>query len=1133
MKSRETLTALVTAKLHAMHVTEDIAWVQKGEVYQAIIDGRNITLYPSDKARYDNLRAAVKAEGIKQVTEKAAYTWFNRIVAIRYMELREMLPQGKHNEWLGIRVLSDGNNEPDPEILKISNLRRADLDLSLNADDIIKLPRDDQKFREVLFAIVKKLGAVMPDVFNGDTSSINFLLPDNLLGSGGFVNEILKLPVECFDRVEVIGWLYQYYNQAEKDIAMKKKSAVEKDEIPYVTQIFTPDWIVKYMVENSLGRYWLEHGGDPSLAYNWKYLIKNGASTIKPTDKTANIEDVTFIDPCMGSGHILVYAFEVFYQIYRSLGYTPEQIPEKILTHNLYGLDIDDRAKQLSILSAMLVAREHDKDIFNRDIQFHITSVTESNGLSGLPRILTGVESDMAQYLVDTFRDAKEYGSILRVKSDDYSKLLGYVEDLSPIERSMYADRVRQLVHQADILSRKYTIAVTNPPYMGKYDTQLKAYINANYPESKSDMYSVFMEVLSDHIVQEGYMSMVTPDSWMFLSSQAALRARLLGEVSTTSMLHLGNGAFRDVVVSTTVFTFIKGFTDRMGDFIRAVNGGEKLKHIIALDAIADEHHELRFCVSNADIAIFPENTFAYWASASVRKLFTGSKLKSIATVVPGMSLGDKGRYMRKWFEVDFVDMSTTGADQADDKKWIPYSKGGEFRRWYGNHEYVVDWSNRQNFHRNRHTYSRFYFTEGLTWSALTSGIFSARYLPESHLWDTAGPPMFFDNELHMYYVLGFSNTKIANIILDLINPTLNTVMADMNALPIVPVGSEVANDIANIVKDCILLSTAEWNSYEASWDFKMHPLLPTRGETKLIDTFKIWERTAADRWNQLKQNEERLNEIFIEVYGMQGELTPEVEDKYVSVRKADQSREARSLLSYFVGVIFGRYSLDRPGLNFAGGEWNASAQGKLVDEDNIVPIMDGEYYTDDIVKKLRDFLVAVYGEATLHANMDWLANALGRKSHENAEDTLRRYFVDDFFADHFKVYGKRPIYWQLSSGKQNGFKALFYLHRYQPNLVATVRTQYLLNTQNIYAKRLAELEAKTTLNNDELRLKNDLVAKLAEIKSYDALIGVAASESIELDLDDGVKTNYPKLSHAAAGVKPGSEILEMKGVKL
>lgn len=1151
MKSRETLTALVTAKLHAMHATEDIAWVQKGEVYQAVIDGRNITLYPSDKVRYDNLRAAVKAEGIKQVTEKAAYTWFNRIVAIRYMELREMLPQGKHNEWLGIRVLSDGNNEPDPEILKISNLRRADLDLPLNADDIIKLPRDDQKFREVLFAVVKKLGAVMPDVFNGDTTSINFLLPDNLLGSGGFVNEILKLPVECFDRVEVIGWLYQYYNQAEKDIAMKKKSAVEKDEIPYVTQIFTPDWIVKYMVENSLGRYWLEHGGDPKLVDNWKYLIRSDQQTVA-TKTTPNIEDVTFIDPCMGSGHILVYAFEVFYQIYRSLGYAPEQIPEKILSHNIYGLDIDDRAKQLSILSAMLVAREYDKDIWSKQVQLNITSVVESNGLGSLPSLLKGASKDTAEYLLDTFRDAKEYGSILRVKSQNYTDLQSQLEELSPIEKPLYYAKTKQLIHQADILSKKYTIAVTNPPYLanGKFDKKLKVYANNMYPESKSDLYSIFMELCLNFIQDDGYVSMINMQSWMFLTGQEKLRGFLQANSSILNMVHLGPGAFPEMsgdVLQTTMFTLRKGETNLTGDYIRAIESRDSYeKERLTLAAIADPHHPLRYRASNADFEVFPGKIIAYWASEAVRHaLQVGIPISDQFSPAQGLITGNNDLFLRLWHEVPsntfYKDASDAPTAAASGMKWFPHNKGGDYRKWAGNDDCVVNWARDgydiKHYIKNGKLASRpqntqFYFKPTVTWSKVSSGAINFRYKPAGNVFNNAGGSIFADDLDDLTFLHGALNSNAILKISSFLSPTLNFEVGQIATYPIIQ-SPQYRDEVIRLVEANRALSKADWDAFETSWDYERHPLLPTSGETKLSDTYAVWESTASDRWSQLKANEERLNEIFIEIYGMQGELTPEVEDKYVSVRKADQSREARSLLSYFVGVIFGRYSLDKPGLNFAGGEWSASAQGDLVDADNIVPIMDGEYYTDDIVKQLRDFLTAVYGEASLHANMDWLADALGRKSHENAEDTLRRYFVDDFFADHFKVYGKRPIYWLLSSGRANGFKALFYLHRYQPNLVATVRTQYLLNTQNIYTKRLAELEAKTTLNNDELRLKNDLVAKLAEIKSYDALIGVAASEAVELDLDDGVKVNYPKLSHAAANVQPGSEILEMKGIKL
>lgn len=1150
MKSRETLTALVRAKLTAMHIDEDVAWTQSGEVYKAIIDSQNIVLTADEKQldsqnivlsagekqRYDDLKSAVRSEGVKAIVEKAAYTWFNRIVAIRYMELNEMLPQGSRNEWLGIRVLSDADNHPDPEILKASNLRRTDLSLPLDTDAVLKLSRDDEKFREVLFAITKKLGTVMPDVFNGETASINFLLPDNLLGAGGFVNEILKLPAECFDRVEVIGWLYQYYNQAEKDIAIKKKSAVEKDEIPFVTQIFTPDWIVKYMVENSLGRYWLEHGGDPSLADNWKYLIKNGASSAAPTGKMANIEEVTFIDPCAGSGHILVYAFEVFYQIYRSLGYTPEQIPEKILTHNLYGLDIDDRAKQLSILSAMLVAREHDKDLWNKHVDLNITSVSESNGLYDLPGLLTGVESDMAEYLIDTFRDAKEYGSILRVKADDYSKLQSYVDNLSPLEQQLYSHKVRQLVQQANILSKKYTIAVTNPPYLAnkRFSKGLKAYTNTSYPDSKSDLYSIFMEVCLDITEPKGYISMINMQSWMFLVGQMDLRKKIYRNSSIVSMIHLGPGAFEGMsgdVLMTTAFAISKeaGLDGVVINVVKEKTSPEKQRTAIELiSSLGDNVYPIK----SSDFLMLPSAEMGYQIPLSVFESFrVGVPLGDIIPPRSGLETGNNEKYVRLLHEVDRTRIASDRSLVSQRvNKWFLYNKGGKYRKWYGRLGEVVTWGDSSNFH-SRLSGSAFYFKPKISWTLVSSKGITFRYEPAGILFDRASPSLVGSEE-DMAYTQGVLNSKVIDFIAAILTPTINYTVAQVRTFPIIQ-STQYRDEVMLLVKANRDLSKIDWDSFETSWDFERHPLLPTDGETKLADTYNAWEREASDRWNKLKANEERLNEIFIEVYGMQDELTPEIEDKYVSVRKADLAREARSLLSYFVGVIFGRYSLDKPGINYAGGEWSASAQGSLVDTDNIVPIMDGEYYTDDIVKKLRDFLVTVYGESTLHANMDWLADALGRKSHEHAEDTLRRYFTDDFFADHFKVYGKRPIYWQLSSGKSNGFKALFYLHRYQPNLIATVRTQYLLNTQNIYTKRLAELDAKATLNNDELKQKVDLTPKLAEIKTYDALVAVAASKSVSLDLDDGVKTNYPKLSQAATDAKPGSEILEMKGVKL
>jgi hypothetical protein len=570
------------------------------------------------------------------------------------------------------------------------------------------------------------------------------------------------------------------------------------------------------------------------------------------------------------------------------------------------------------------------------------------------------------------------------------------------------------------------------------------------------------------------------------------------------------------------------------------VLGTEKSKQTAALEAIADEKHELLYRASSADFEVFPGKIIAYWASDPVKRAFvTGTPLS--ATCVPrmGITTGDNGQFVRYWYEVSrlksYYDAPDSASVVSSGKKWFPFNKGGEFRKWYGNNDFVINWKDNAKDLRSYKGFifrnPKFHLQPSITWSKISSGLIAFRYKPSGHVFDVAGVSVFADEE-ELKYLQGVLNSSVIMKFSSYLSPTLNFELGQVASYPVIQ-SVQYRSEVIRIVEENRELSKSDLDSFETSWDFERHPLLPVSNETKIGDTFNAWVKASELRWHKLKTNEERLNEIFIEIYGMHNESVKTVQDKYVTVRKADAAREAKSLLSYFVGVMFGRYSLDKPGLNFAGGEWDAASQSPLVDADNIVPIMDGEFYTDDIVKKLRDFLVTVYGESSLHANMDWLANALGRRATENSEDAIRRYFVNDFFTDHFREYGKRPIYWLLSSGKNNGFKALFYLHRYQPNLIATVRTQYLLNTQNVYTKRLAELDAKTVLNNDELRLKNDLVAKLSEIKTYDALIAIAASKTIKLDLDDGVKVNYPKLSQCAADVKPGSEILEMKGVKL
>ena len=590
MKSRESLTRMMRAKLENLHIEENLTFKQHGAIWeneQHLLSAMTDAEYK----RYEKLRSVVKRDGLKSVIEKAAYTWFNRIVAIRYMEVNDFLPLGKNFESLGINVLCDKSGDyRNPEIMTTSKLRSTDL--KVDYDRMASL-NDQDKYKEILLAIVKKLGEAIPDVFDGDTENIDALVPDGLLMPNGLIDNILKLGKEQFERTEIIGWLYQYYNQAEKDRVMDKKNKkpIEKDDIPYATQIFTPDWVVKYLVENSLGRYWLDRHPNEELERNWKYLVKRKkASEVIHDEK--KIEDITFIDPCSGSGHILIYAFEVFYQIYLSEGYPKSEIPQLILNKNLYGLDIDDRANQLSILACMLVARKYDEKLFTKKISQHILSIRESSKIDLSVFSPKGEANDILNYLTDTFSDAKEYGSILKVRSMNYDILRNAIKDDQIASNFGVSNSLEPIIAQAEVLSRKYTIAVTNPPYMSKYGAKLKRYINDYYPDEKSDLAIVFMSQCLDLTEELGIASLVNIESWMFLKTTYEFRTKILEKYSISDMLHLGNGAFADVVVATTAYVINKT-PNQLGDFIRVVSGNLKEKESAAMKAIKDPDSQI------------------------------------------------------------------------------------------------------------------------------------------------------------------------------------------------------------------------------------------------------------------------------------------------------------------------------------------------------------------------------------------------------------------------------------------------------------------------------------------------------------------------------------------------------------
>ena len=1228
IESRQDLMEKIKNKINVFYVDEEFKNEQKGELYILSNEKHSLSLTHEEYKKRELLIKRIKELSLEQVIEEAAYTWFNRIIAIRYMEINDMLPLTRDNQSLGIRVLSSKDNTPDSEILKFTNLMNPELDIDLKKEKYVELKDDNEKFKYVLLLVCKKLGRVIPQVFDGVTDYIDILIPDNLLNDTGFVAKVInEVPESNYNQVEIIGWLYQYYNQTEKDRVISAKRAYKKNEIPYATQLFTPDWIVKYMVENSLGRYWVEHNGDgalypsdnlypsnslyqsSSIIDNWKYFIKENIENKKGK---LNPTEITFIDPCCGSGHILVYAFEVFYQIYLQAGYNKKDIPELILKNNLYGLDIDDRAGQLSILSVLLKAREYDKQIFNKDIvrNINVMSIQESNNISQyiIDNINNENSKKLAQYLIDNFNNAKEIGSLLIMENKDFSELEKSIEKNETIFGMELRERILPLIKVSRMLINKYDIVVTNPPYMNSsvMPEKLKGYISKRYPDSKTDLCAAFMEFYA--LKKDGYLAMINQHSWMFLSSFEKLRKKIINNKQISTMIHLGTRAFEEIggeVVQTTAFTISNKKENKDTVFIKLNEfDSPSLKEQKYLEVI-NKKMEYYYKVDVSKFKNIPLMPIAYWVSDNVIAAYErGVSLESIAAPRQGMATSDNEKFLKIWYEVNYhkIGFFFKDRDSANKSglKWFPYNKGGGYRKWYGNLEYVVNWQNdgieikKFREYKNKTLNSNmgvaglpFIFKENITWSKISTGKFSVRYLPTGFLFDVSGCSIYTEHNT-LIKLVGLLNSKVIDNFLKVTSQTLNFEVGAIKKLPIINL--EKIN-IDFLVTENLKVEKYDWDSLETSWDFKKHPLLefidsmpglhdsnikvpPTHlkivknnyGEecfiadalpmkARVSDSFRRWEEYTEKQFNTLKKNEEELNKIFIDIYGLQDELTPEEDDKDVTIRKADKVREIKSLISYAVGCMLGRYSLDKDGLIYAGGDfdkvykkdkkedggWVGASQANYtvlndngkeidlsfeVDNDNVIPITDEAYFGDDIVERFKKFISVVYGKETLNENLDFIAETLGKKGTETSEDTIRRYFVNDFFKDHVRIYQKRPIYWLLDSGKKNGFKALIYMHRYNENLVPKIRLNYLHRMQTTYEKLLSDINYKLTTElsmtdkKEAQKRQAELNAKLQEIKEYDEKIAHIANKRISIDLDDGVKVNYEKFKDILAKIK-------------
>lgn len=1144
-------------------------------------------------AQRNNLVAVIRekaqdipySEAFSRIMEETAYTWFNRLIAIRFMEV---------NGYLSARVLSSDNPEKIEPDLVTSPF---DSDLTFSEDESRQIVdwkmnnQTDDLFRMLFIKECNALNEPLPMLFEKIADYTELLLTLSISNRDGVVWHLVHdIPEDDFrDQVQIIGWLYQYYNTEPKDKVFARKSSekIKKEDIPAATQLFTPDWIVRYMVENSLGRLWIEGHPNEALKEQWKYYldeakqeepVQEQLNQIYAEHSKLNPEDLTCLDPCCGSGHILVYMFDVLMQIYQSRGYRDRDAAISIVEHNLYGLDIDERAAQLAYFAVMMKARQYDRRFLSRGIQPHIYAIEESNGLSTWKAFsgsdfgqLTLDQTYIAQAdaLIDLFHDAKEYGSILKVEPTDYDNLQDYLEEIRQkgSENILFAawademaDKMPKLIRQAKLLSRKYDVVVTNPPYMGSsgMDAKLSKYVKDNYPDSKSDLFAVFIEQCGAMTKPNGYQAMITQHAWMFLSSYEKLREKILQKM-IVNMAHLGPRAFEEIggeVVQTTSFVLRNEFSNGyQGEYCRLIEPTtQKGKEDMFLSA------KNRYVSKQENFAKIPGSPVAYWASTNIEEIFASNKcLKTIAEPKRGLCTCNNELFYRCWFEINNTFFCEPNTPYRIYDGWVPLNKGGEYRKWYGNLLECVNWRNNGKKLREYPTAQikneDKYFLPAITWSSITSGRISFRYTGKGFIFDQASNGIFPRKEL-CFYILGFLNSRVSNYIKYIINPTFNLLVGDIEKIPIIE--TLQSNIINNLVGNNVSLSQADWDSFETSWDFQTHPLLAssvldmagliTAKQLTLAERYEQFKAVCEERFDILKNNEEELNRIFIDIYGLQDELTPEVADYDITVHRIFDSKDdipqsmyknetdeegktkskvspyvltkedvMKSLLSYAVGCLFGRYSLDTPGLAYAGGKWDAGKyQTFIPDNDNVVPITDEEYFDDDLSSFICAWLKKAFGRENFEANLEFLTDALGTRG-TTSREKLRNYFLKNFYKDHCKTYQKRPIYWLFDSGKENGFKALVYLHRYDENTIGRVRADYLHRMERIYSNEVNRMQdvidhshSAHEVSVAEKRLEK-MKKQIKECQDYDAKLGHLALDQIHLDLDDGVKINYRK----------------------
>ena len=1148
--ARRDFIQAVTTKASLMGLTPkkiEPATIQ-GDI--AIIMGKKYPNIVSDNR--DKLIQEIQRDGFDQVMERVAYTWFNRFLALRYMELHSYLDHG-------FRVLSNRSGRPIPEILEnVDKIKFSSLDANKAVELKLAGDKDSELYSMLLVAQCNELHKSMPFLFEAINDETELLLPDNLLRADSILSKLVnEIPEEDWQEVEIIGWLYQFYISEKKDEVIGK--VVKSEDIPAATQLFTPNWIVKYMVQNSLGSKWLSTYPNSAIKSKMEYYIEPAEQTPEVKEKLASItpdslnpEEITLMDPACGSGHILVESYDIFREIYLERGYRTRDIPRLIIEKNLFGLDIDDRAAQLAGFALLMKARGDDPRILKDAPKLNILALQSSEDINAnqITNHLYEFNSDLDRAvvleLVSLFKLGKVAGSLIRIPDKMSPKLASIKKILeeglcsSDLFVKDAAESIEPIIDQALLLANKYDCVVANPPYMGRaaMNGELKDYVGSRYPRSKSDLFAMFIERGVELVGTNDFCAMVTMQSWMFLSSYEEMRTRLLDNFTINCMVHMANmvmgiafgtaaTVFRNVHVPSYVGSFsyvnYEDLNDREVPYIFPVPN-ERLKSISA-----DNFHKI------------PGSPIAYWVSRSIFRIFeSASQLGTIAEPRVGLQTGDNERFLRLWHEVDNISILFGCHNQREAsesrEKWFPCNKGGAFRKWYGNLDCIVNWQNDgweikqfKDGHgrlRSRPQNTSYYFRPGITWSTISSSALSMRYLPSGMIFETKGSACFTHKIENCLLLLSLTNTKVVKNFLAILSPTLDFHEGPMGRLPVVTVHSNIPCEIAST---CIQLSRSDWDSFETSWDFTTFPWITTPLKASTTkQSFRNWESHLNAQIRRMQELETENNRLWIEAYGLQDELTPEVPEDQITLARPDVEKDVKRLISYAIGCMMGRYSLDEPGLIYAhsGNEGFDSNRYKTfpADDDGIIPVTDAEYFKDDASKRIEEFIKTVWGPETLEENLRFVAEALTGKKNTDSREAIRKYLSSNFCKDHLQTYKNRPIYWLFSSGKLKAFECLVYLHRYNSATLSRMRTEYVTKLQGMLSGRiqLIEKDIASASKGSSTKLRKEqetLQKKLVELNAFDDNLRHYADMNISLDLDDGVKVNYGKFGDLLAEV--------------